>query len=425
MVSGSLISALALTPLLAHIGQGLSAPLFPESKLLIAEMTSAQIWSRYVRYIGAGAVAAAGIVTVARSLPTMYASLRAVIGGVRGGDVATSGEASRTDRDLPGWLVLGLPASVILVLFAVPGLLAGGMPAGPRFVAALGIAFFGLAFVAVASRIVGLIGVSSNPTSGMTIVTLLGVASVFAALGWTGDPARAAVLTVGTVVCVAASIAGDTSQDLKTGQLVGATPAWQQLGQLIGVATACWVVAATLLLLHDAYTLGSPELPAPQATLMRTVIDGVLTGSLPWGLVGSGAALSLCAMLAGISGLSFAVGLYLPLATLAPIFVGGIVRRLADARREGPAPESDPGVLGASGMIAGEGLAGIAIALGAAARKQWPDAGWGEIMAALHFGGDRTQVLVTGAAGAILGLMLVGAVCVWLYRAALEGERDR
>ena len=273
-------------------------------------------------------------------------------------------------------MVVVAPIAVVLTLFAVPGLVGGNMSAGPRFVAALGVAIFGLAFVVVSSRIVGLIGVSSNPTSGMALVTLLGVSVVFVAMGWTDMAARAAILTVGTVVCVAASKAGDISQDLKTGQLVGATPARQQLGQFIAAACACWAVAATVLVLNNAYKFGSPDLPAPQATLMRTVIDGVLAGALPWGLVGTGAMFSLCAMLAGLPGLSFAIGIYLPLGTLTPIFLGGILRRMVEARRVGPPPESDPGVLASSGMIAGEGLAGVTIAFIIGAQKYWPEAVW-------------------------------------------------
>src|SRR4029450_8644169 len=180
----------------------------------------------------------------------------------------------------------------------------------------------------------------SNPTSGMTLVTLLGVSIVFVALGWSDPSARAAILTVGTVVCIAASKAGDISQDLKTGQLVGATPARQRAGQFLGAAVACWAVAATVLLLGRAYTFGSPDLPAPQATLMKTVIEGVLAGAVPRGLVGTGAAPSPSAMLAGLPGLAFAVGIYLPLATLTPIFVGGLVRRLVEARRGGGAAEA-------------------------------------------------------------------------------------
>jgi putative OPT family oligopeptide transporter len=415
MVSGSLVSALAITPLIALVGDALPQPLFPETTRTIRELDAGQIWSRYVRYIGAGAVAAAGIVTVVRTLPTMYASLRAVLAGLRGSDAAAGAGRERTDRDLPAWVVLAGPAAVVIALFAVPGLLAGDMGALPRLVAATGVAVFGLAFVVVSSRIVGLIGVSSNPTSGMTLVTLLGVAVVFVALGWRDPSARAAILTVGTVVCIAASKAGDISQDLKTGYLVGATPARQQAGQFIGAAFACWAVAATVLLLGRAYTFGSPELPAPQATLMKTVIEGVLAGALPWGLVGTGAAFSISAMLAGLPGLAFAVGIYLPLATLTPIFVGGLVRRTVDARREGKAPETDPGVLASSGMIAGEGLAGVAIAFLVAARTRWPESGWSGLLGQMHFA-ERGFTVLSGAAATVAGLVVLAGLCALLYR---------
>ena len=416
MVSGSLISALALTPLIALVGDALPQPLFPETSRTIHDLSAGQIWSRYVRYIGAGAVAAAGIVTVVRTLPTMYASLRAVLVGLRGSDVS-AGPVDRTDRDLPGWVVVAGPALVVTALFAVPGLLAGDMGPGPRLVAALGVAIFGLAFVVVSSRIVGLIGVSSNPTSGMALVTLLGVAVVFVALGWSDDPsARAAILTVGTVVCVAASKAGDISQDLKTGYLVGATPARQQAGQFIAAAFACWAVAGTVLMLGSAYTFGSTELAAPQATLMKTVIEGVLAGALPWGLVGTGAAFALSAMLAGLPGLAFAVGIYLPLASLTPIFVGGVVRRIVDARREGAAPETDAGVLASSGMIAGEGLAGVAIAFVVGARRYWQQSDWSLALGRLHFA-DGGFSHLTGTPAALFGLVVLVLLSLLLYRA--------
>jgi putative OPT family oligopeptide transporter len=239
-------------------------------------------------------------------------------------------------------------------------------------------------------------------------------------LGWRDPSARAAILTVGTVVCIAASKAGDISQDLKTGQLVGATPARQQLGQFIGAAFACWAVAGTVLVLNDSYGFGSTELPAPQATLMKTVIEGVLAGSLPWGLVGTGAAFAICAMLAGLPGLSFAIGLYLPVASLTPIFVGGLVRRVVDARRGGPA-DTDAGVLAASGMIAGEGLAGVLIALVVATVKYRPRAPLSELLASWHFG-DRSFSYLGPAAAATAGVLLLAGVCAVLYRAALAGH---
>ena len=423
MVSGSLISALVLTPLIGLVGAGLTTPLFPETTATIGALSAGQIWSKYVRYIGAGAVAAAGIVTVFRAIPVMAQSLTAVLRGMRrqGTGTEPQGAVLRTDRDLPGWVVLVGPAIVILALVGIPGLLAGNMGFVPRLASALGVGLFGILFVVVSSRIVGLIGVSSNPTSGMTLVTLLGVALIFVLCGWTDPSARAAILTVGTVVCIAASKAGDISQDLKTGFLVGATPARQQAGQFLGAAFACWAVAGTVLLLGKAFTFGSPELPAPQATLMKTVIDGVLTGTLPWGLVGTGSAFSLCAILAGLPGLAFAVGLYLPLGSMTPIFLGGMVRRLVDARRKEGPREGDPGILAASGMIAGEGLAGVAIAFLVAARTRWPESGWSRWLDSVHFAG-KEFAWIPGAAGVILGIVLVAGIAGMLYRAGRSGE---
>ena len=376
LVAGSVVSSLVLIPLLAFMGASLTAPLAPETVKLVSAMTAGEIWARYVRYIGAGAVAAAGILTVLRSLPTMAGAFRAVLRGVAGGGAHTGG-AARTDHDLPGWFVLGGIATVVLVAGLVPGVFAGGMGPLPRAVCAAGVGVFGVLFVAVAARIVGIVGVSSQPTSGIALVTLLGVATLFAAAGWTEANARAAVLTVGTIVAIAASKAGDISQDLKTGWLVGATPARQQLGQLVGAAFACWGVAATVLLLGTAYTFGTKEIPAPQATLMKTIVEGVLAGALPWGLVLSGAGLSVAVMLCGISGLAFAIGVYLPLASMAPIFVGGCARGLVERGRTSPPPAGrDAGVLAASGLVAGEGLAGILVAglvaLGVAPKSRPP-----------------------------------------------------
>jgi putative OPT family oligopeptide transporter len=406
MVSGSLISAIVLTPLIALVGAALPVPLFPEAKIPIAALSAGQIWSKYVRFIGAGAVAAAGIAAVLKALPTMASSFAAVVRGLRRSGLEVGGaETPRTDRDVPPWVVVVVPLLVVITLVAVPGLFAGNMSLVPRIVAALGVAIFGVAFVVVSSRIVGLIGVSSNPTSAMTLVTLLGVSVVFVAFGWTDPSARAAILTVGTVVCIAASKAGDISQDLKTGYLLGATPAKQQFGQFIGAAIACWAIAGVVLFLGNVYVFGSPDLPAPQATLMKTVIEGVLSGSLPWGLVGIGAALAICALIAGLPGLAFAVGIYLPVGALTPIFVGGIVRRIVEARRGDKSVESDPGLLGASGMIAGEGLAGVLIA------------------AFVFFGYKRRETeLLGGAPGLFAGIVIVLVVCALLYRAGRSAE---
>ncbi len=398
-VAGSIVSSLALTPLIAWLGASLTSPLYPETSRLVSEMSSGQIWSRYVRYIGAGAVATAGILTLLRNLPSMAGAFGAVIRGLRAGAGAGTGE--RTDRDMPGSFVIGGIATVVVVAGLVPGVFAGDMGPAQRAVCAAGVGVFGMLFVTVAARIVGIVGVTSQPTSGIALVTLLGTASVFAAAGWVDAGARAAVLTVGTIVAIAASKAGDISQDLKTGYLVGATPARQQFGQLIGAAFACWAVAATVILLGNTYEFGSKEIPAPQATLMKTIIEGVLAGQLPWGLVLTGGGLAIGAMLCGVSGLAFAIGVYLPLSTMAPLYVGGCVRALAE-RGSTRTREGDPGVLAASGLVAGEGLAGVAVAglvtAGLAAKSMDPR--------------------IAGGAGELVALAVVLAVCFFLYRAA-------
>jgi putative OPT family oligopeptide transporter len=409
IVSGSVLSSLALIPLLSHLGAGLTAPLAPETARLISQMDAGAIWSKYVRYIGAGAVAAAGIATVAGSLPSMARSFMEVVRGVRSssGDVPAAAR-ERTERDVPGKVTVSALALVALALVLVPGILGSGLSLGQRLVCALAVAVLGIVFVAVASRIVGLVGVSSQPTSGITLVTLLCIGSIFAVAGWTGPGMQAAVLLVGAVVAIAASKAGDISQDLKTGQLVGATPSLQQLGQYIGAATACWAVAATLLFLGQAYTFGSQELPAPQATLMKTFIEAVLTGSLPWELVLSGAGLSVAAMLAGVSGLGFAIGVYLPLASMASIFVGGCARRLADgwSRKTGADAEGGNGVLAASGLVAGEGLAGLAVAV---------------LVGGFKYARPK-EALLSGTAGSLAALAIVAALCAFLVRAGRSGR---
>jgi putative OPT family oligopeptide transporter len=408
-VAGALISSLALTPLIAWVGGGLQAPLYPETQRLVADMSADQIWSRYVRYIGAGCVATAGILTVLRGLPTMAGAFMAVARGLRRGEAAggTAPSVERTDRDLPGAFVIGGIVGVVLIAGLVPGIFAGGMGPLQRAVCAAGVGVFGVLGVGVGAGFVGIGGVSSQPTSGVTLVTLLGAAWVFAAAGWPDDGARAAVLTVGTIVAIAASKAGDISQDLKTGYLVGATPARQQLGQLVGAAFACWAVAGTVLLLGSAFTFGSRELAAPQATLMKTIIEGVLEGALPWGLVLSGGGLAVGAMLCGVSGLAFAIGVYLSLATMAPLYVGGCVKALVDRGRP-PAKEgdTDPGLLAASGLVAGEGLAGVLVAL----------------LVTLGLAPKSMDPRLPGLSGELAALGVVMLVCLFLYRAGRDAR---
>jgi putative OPT family oligopeptide transporter len=382
MVGGGLLSSLLIIPGIAYWGDG-RPPMYPELVLTISEMSASQIWTRYVRYIGAGAVAVAGIITLARSVPVMIESFRIgsqemkgrvdaeVITAVDGPDrsggspVAVAEQTPRTRRDLPLKLVgLGILLVALLLTF-LPAPFQALQDNIERLVAAVCVVVFSFFFVTVASRIVGLVGVTSNPTSGMTIAALLGTAGIFLVLGWTDIYGKAAALTIGCVVAIAASIAGDTSQDLKTGYLLGATPRTQQIGELVGVLTSATFVCLSVLLLASTFGFGSEELPAPQATLMKLVIDGVLDQNLPWGLVAIGAGIAIVAELFRIPSLPFAVGVYLPVSTMTPIFLGGMLKLWLErsSRDEAQAiGRRDRGVLLGSGFVGGEGLLGVAIA---------------------------------------------------------------
>ncbi|HWO57049.1 MAG TPA: oligopeptide transporter, OPT family [bacterium] len=363
MVAGAGLSWVVLIPILHWYGTTLTAPLFPETAKLLPDMTTQEIWGKYIRYLGAGAVAMAGIMTIIKAVPTMVQSFKLGLRGLRHG---TAGDTSRprTERDLSMRIVLGLVLAIAAAIVFIPHLVGGFETIAARIVVALAICIFAFFFVTVSSRIVGLIGVSSNPVSGMTIVTLLGTSFVFYLLGWTDGLGQMTALSIGTVVCVASSIAGDMSQDLKTGYLVGATPYKQQLGEFIGAITSAWGVAYAVDVLHHAYGFGTVALPAPQAMLMKTVIEGVLFAQLPWTLVFIGAGFALLAALLRIPALPFAVGLYLPLTTMTPIFAGGLVRWLVDrrGRANGDSGDRDRGVLLGSGFIAGVGLVRVGLA---------------------------------------------------------------
>ena len=399
MVGGGLLSWLVIIPAIGYWGDARTVPFFPETVQLIHDMSPRQIWTRYVRYIGAGAVATAGIVTLIRSIPVMVSSFR--IGAAQLGE-RVSGSVSttlRTDNDLPLRFV-GIGVVVIAaVLIFVPQVFGAVGGIGIRTIAAFCVVIFAFFFVTVASRIVGLVGVTSNPTSGMTIAALLGTASIFLLFGWTDALGKAAALTVGCVVAIAASISGDTSQDLKTGYLLGATPRRQQTAELIGVLTSATFVCLTVLALGKGFGFGSTELPAPQATLMKIVIDGVLDQNLPWGLVAMGAGIALACEIARIPSLPFAVGVYLPVSTMTPIFVGGLIRLWMERSAKDQTVAADRrarGVLLGSGFVGGEGLLGVGIALVAVAKSRRPDG-----IGTEWLGSELTAMLVGAAAFAV------------------------
>jgi putative OPT family oligopeptide transporter len=366
MVAGSAISWLVLIPLIAHFGAGLDLPLFPETENRIADMTPSEIWTRYIRYIGAGAVAFGGIITIIKAVPTIFESIGLGIREMKKRFQKVVIEKIRTEHDIPILYVLFGALTIVLIIACVPNIIGAVESFGMRFMGAICIAFFSFLFVTVSSRIVGLVGVSSNPTSGMTIVTLLGTSLMFVLMGWSDEIGKAACLMVGTIVCISASIAGDTSQDLKTGFLIGATPHKQQIGELIGVLTSVFAVCVTVMVLGKAFTFGSSDLPAPQATLMKTIIEGVLSRDIPWSLVLIGMALAGIIELCSVPSLPFAVGVYLPLSTMTPIYVGGCIRYFIELLAKDDTTkiklQCEKGILFGSGLIAGEGLIGVGIA---------------------------------------------------------------
>ncbi len=358
MFAGGALAWLVLIPLV-NLWAG-NQVIFPGTKP-VSEMGSAEIWSSYIRYIGAGAVGFGGIITLIKSLPTIWESARVGIAEMAGG--GSSGPVPRTDRDIPyKWVIIGAVAAAI-GLWLWPG-----VPVS--LLAAFLIVIFAFFFVTVSSRIVGLVGSTSNPVSGMTIATLLLTSLIFVALGLADEPgARVAVLAVGAVVCIAAAIGGDTSQDLKAGFLLGATPWKQQVGEMIGVLTSALVMGGTLILLNESYGIGvEGGLPAPQATLMSLVIDGVLAQDLPWRFVFIGVGLAaFVEFVLRLPSLAFAVGLYLPIALSTPIMVGGALRALVERKARSAGEEVDEqreaGILFSSGMVGGAALLGVVIAI--------------------------------------------------------------
>ncbi|GJM24104.1 MAG: hypothetical protein DHS20C16_05190 [Phycisphaerae bacterium] len=336
--------------------------IFPAKKP-IAEMGPDEIHKQFIKYIGAGAVAVGGLLSLLKSFPTILGSLWNLFLAM----FAPSGSKDRTSRDLPFILVAGGVIGIAAIMWKLPELKAGWQ-------GTVLVCVFGFFFVTVSSRLVGLIGSSSNPTSGMTIATLLGTSLLFFYFMPELADVKFTALSVGAMVCVAISVSGDCSQDLKTGYLVHGTPWKQQIGELIGVLTAAVCVAGVIFLLHKGYgfTDDRPnKLNAPQANLMAILLDGVFDQNLPWLFIGMGVAAGLVVEFLGIGCLPFAVGLYLPLALSTPIMIGGLIRLIVDLVHRDPDPDShDAGVLGASGFVAGEGLLGVAFG-GVAAFCAW------------------------------------------------------
>lgn len=316
------------------------------------------VWDSYIRYIGAGAVAAGGAISLVKSLPAIVSSFKQATAGMRKGE---AGAVTRMDREAPLTWVIGAAVAGFLLTWFVPAV--GGGPVG-----ALMAVLFSFFFAVVSGRMVGLIGASNNPVSGMTIAALLIVTTVLKLMGKTGDDGMTTALMVGGVICVAIAVAGGTAQSLKTTFIIGGNPRNVQIGMFVALAVASVAAAGTLLLLESAYGIGEAAVPAPQATLMRMLVEGIMTAQLQWTLVLIGVALAAFCWLVDIPILAVALGIYLPMNLTAAVLAGGIVRHLVERREKSTANDgaAEKGVLLASGLIAGDALIGIAVATFAA-----------------------------------------------------------
>ncbi len=427
IVAGGVLSWLMLIPMISFFGDGLMTVLKPGAGgKLISQMSPVEIYRGYVRYIGADAVAAAGLITLIKTLPTIVSAFRESLGALK--EMKAGKAQVRTERDLPiTYVIVG--SLVLVLIIAVLPQLPGSFPG--TLIMGLLVVIFGFFFVTVSSRIVGIIGSSSNPISGMTIATLMATCLIFIGLGWTGDVYQALALSVGGIVCIAAANAGATSQDLKTGYIVGATPIYQQIGLVIGVIASTFVIGWTLQTIDQsmqfegvAHAIGTTRYAAPQATLMATIIKGLLAQDLPWALVFLGMFISVVVELCGVGSLSFAVGAYLPLSTTAPIWVGGLMKALAD-RLTGKKDESEisSGMLYSTGLVAGGSLTGIAIALLSSIPKTVMENGVEKQISFIQFLTDAVGIHgweSFGGGADLIGLIMFGVLSFLLIRAARQ-----
>ena len=412
MFAGGLLSWLVLIPLIVLFGGdtillfGSDAALPVEEQMSIAQLFAAGgasgIWSKYVRYIGAGALAAGGIISLVKSLPLIIKTFGGAMKSMSGAGAAGT---SRTEKDLNMKLVI---AAIVLLTFAI-----WLIPAIPvSWIGAFIIVIFGFFFATVSSRMVGLVGSSNNPVSGMTIATLLITTLILKVTGATGIQGMSSAIAIGAIICIVCAIAGDSSQDLKTGYLLGATPKKQQIGELIGVVASALAIGATMVLLNNAWGFGeNSPLSAPQASIMKLITEGVMGGNLPWALVFAGAFIAVAVEVLGIPVLPFAIGIYLPIHISACIMVGGLVRLVLDnlkRKKEEKDAIVNDGILFCSGMIAGEGLVGILLA----------------VLAVLHL--DEVvdiSAKVPALVSDIGGLVLLGVIVLTLLKFSLWKKR--
>ena len=356
MFAGGIIGWFVLIPMIVIFGG--ETILYP-GDVSIAEIYAqdgaSAIWSNYIKYIGAGAVAAGGIISLIKTFPLIITTFKDSIKGMKGGSKKSD---LRTEKNLDMRIIGVGVLAIIIIIWLLPQI-------PVSLLGATMIVLFGFFFATVSSRMVGLVGSSNNPVSGMAIATLLFATFILKVTGDTGIHGMISAISIGSIICIISAMAGDTSQDLKTGYILGATPKKQQIGELIGVIVSAVTIGGVLMLLDSAWGFGTTELSAPQATLMRMITEGVMNGNLPWGLVFIGAFIAVVIEILGISVLPVAIGLYLPIELSSTIMLGGVLRWFMDRKKteKEKKDESNDGILFASGMIAGEGLVGILLAI--------------------------------------------------------------
>ena len=358
MTAGGILTWLILMPLIKLFGENVI--IYP-SKVPILEMDTWMLWSSYVRYIGAGAVATGGIVSLVKSFPLIMKTFRDSLKSILNNKIDINIDSTdRTEEDLSIIIIVGMLVIVLGVLYFSPSI-------SLNLISGIIIIIFGFFFATVSSRMVGLVGSSNNPVSGMAIATLLIATFILKNTGSAGSAGMIGAITIGTIICIVAAMAGDMSQDLKTGYIIGATPKKQQYGEIVGVIVSGIAIAGILYLLNSAWGYGSKELPAPQATLMKLIIEGVMNGNLPWNLVYMGIFLALVMEILQIPILPVAIGIYLPIHLSTPIMAGGLLRMYLEKRKyreqESKIQSITNGILYSSGLIAGEGLIGIILAV--------------------------------------------------------------
>ncbi|EDS71999.1 OPT family oligopeptide transporter [Anaerofustis stercorihominis] len=416
LFAGGVLGWFVLMPMIVLFGSNIV--LFPSTSQTIgqiyAELGSMGIWSNYIKYIGAGAVAAGGFISLIKSLPLIVTTFKDAIKDF--GKTSSDNDTLRTDRDLPMSFILAGIVIFALILWLIPL-----VPI--NLFSAFMIVVFGFFFATVSSRMVGLIGSSNNPVSGMTIATVL-IASILLKLtGQTGREGMIAAIAIGAVICIIAAIAGDTSQDLKTGYIVGATPKRQQIGELIGVVASAVAIGAILYLLNAAWGYGSTQLPAAQATLMKMIVEGVMGGNLPWNLIFVGVFIGIVVEILGIPVLPFAVGLYLPIHLSVPMMIGGAIRWIIEKKKDMDEAKKkavvEDGVLFSSGLIAGEGLIGILLAVFAIIPMKGGSSNLGEILG--NFG---SQTFLNSNLGGIVFFLILIAIFfkLTLFKKAKSNE---